>query len=44
MRERILNRINELANNPTCEKELKGKLGGLCRARVGDYRIIYLIS
>ncbi|WP_054843114.1 type II toxin-antitoxin system RelE/ParE family toxin [Vulcanisaeta souniana] len=45
MRDGILNRINELASNPVCEKGLKGRLqGGLCRARVGDYRIIYSID
>ncbi|WP_054842095.1 type II toxin-antitoxin system RelE/ParE family toxin [Vulcanisaeta distributa] len=45
VRDRILERINELANSPICEKELKGTLrGGLCRARVGDYRIIYQIN
>nr|WP_148678213.1 type II toxin-antitoxin system RelE/ParE family toxin [Vulcanisaeta distributa] len=44
MRDGILNRINELASNPVCEKGLKGRLQGLCRARVGDYRIIYSID
>ncbi|WP_367834266.1 type II toxin-antitoxin system RelE/ParE family toxin [Vulcanisaeta sp. JCM 16159] len=33
----------KLASNPICEKELKGTLRGLCRARVSDYRIVYKI-
>ena len=40
-RRRIEERLNELSRNPVCHKRLKPPLQGLCRDRVGDYRIIY---
>jgi len=40
---KILMRINELSHNPICEKRLKGKLKKFCRARIGGYRIIYML-
>ncbi|GAB6943599.1 type II toxin-antitoxin system RelE family toxin [Vulcanisaeta sp. JCM 14467] len=44
VRNRILARINELIINPICEKRLKGRLERLCRMRIGDYRVVYLID
>ena len=44
VRSRILIRINELSVNPVCEKRLKGRLERLCRMRIGDYRVVYLID
>ena len=42
--ERVKKKIEELAKNPICERRLKGKLEGLCRLRVGKYRVIYLLK
>jgi mRNA-degrading endonuclease RelE of RelBE toxin-antitoxin system len=39
--ERIKKRMERLAENPICEKKLKGRLKGYCRSRIGEYRIIY---
>ena len=44
IRNRILARINELTINPICEKRLKGRLERLCRMRIGDYRVVYLVD
>jgi mRNA-degrading endonuclease RelE of RelBE toxin-antitoxin system len=39
--ERIKRRMERLAENPICEKKLKGRLKGYCRARIGEDRIVY---
>lgn len=41
---RVEERLRELSENPICEKRLKGRLEGLCRARVGSYRIVYAVK
>jgi len=33
--------MERLAENPICEKKLKGRLKGYCRSHIGEYRIIY---
>jgi mRNA-degrading endonuclease RelE of RelBE toxin-antitoxin system len=38
---RIQERLLEIAQNPSCDETLRGKLSNLCKTRVGDYRIIY---
>ncbi|WP_243676336.1 type II toxin-antitoxin system RelE/ParE family toxin [Vulcanisaeta distributa] len=41
---RLMTRLSELSTNPICEKPpLKGRLKGICRMRMGDYRIFYII-
>ncbi|MHC1600943.1 MAG: type II toxin-antitoxin system RelE family toxin [Candidatus Nezhaarchaeales archaeon] len=42
--ERIDERLRELSENPICEERLKGALRGLCKTRVGDYRIVYQLK
>jgi len=41
---KIRKRLEELSVNPVCEKQLKGRLSGVCRARVGSYRIVYVVA
>lgn len=41
---RIRERLSQLALSPSCERRLRGRLEGLCRARVGAYRIAYYLS
>jgi mRNA-degrading endonuclease RelE of RelBE toxin-antitoxin system len=41
MSKRIQERLLEIAQNPSCDEKLRGKLSNLCKTRVGDYRIIY---
>jgi len=41
---RIGERLEELSENPVCEKRLKGRLEYLCRTRVGRYRIVYIVK
>jgi len=41
---KIEERSKELSENPICERKLKGRLEGLCRTRVGSYRIIYMVK
>jgi len=36
-------RINELSHNPICEKKIEGKTEEILRARIGGYRIIYML-
>ena len=43
-RERIVNAIDRLKENPYLGTTLKGNLTGLRRLRVGDYRIVYEIQ
>ncbi len=43
-RQRVINAIDALAENPQRGSVLKGELRGLYRLRVGDYRIIYEIQ
>jgi len=42
--ERIKEGMERLVENPICEKKLKGRLKGYCRARIGEYRIIYRLQ
>jgi addiction module RelE/StbE family toxin len=42
--ERIKKRMERLAENPICEKKLKGRLKGYCRSHIGEYRIIYRLQ
>ncbi len=43
-RERIIDAIDLLIDNPHCGKQLKGGLSGLRRIRVGSYRVVYEIN
>lgn len=43
-RRRLFAAINRLAENPAAGTPLKGKLSGLYRSRVGDWRVIYEIT
>jgi mRNA-degrading endonuclease RelE of RelBE toxin-antitoxin system len=40
---RIHKRLEELAQEPSCEERLKGKLKNLCKMRIGNYRVIYYL-
>jgi len=40
-RERIIQRIDQLAENPGAGSVLKGELSGLRRIRIGTYRVVY---
>ena len=40
-RERIVQAIDRLGDNPLAGSPLKGDLRGLRRVRVGDYRVVY---
>ncbi|MDA3950966.1 MAG: type II toxin-antitoxin system RelE/ParE family toxin [Spirochaeta sp.] len=42
-RQRIITRIDELAENPAAGSVLKGEFSGLRRVRVGAYRVVYEI-
>ena len=42
-RERIIQRIDQLAEHPGAGSVLKGELSGLRRIRVGSYRVVYEI-
>lgn len=42
-RERIIERIDQLRDNPGAGSVLKGELSGLRRIRVGTYRVVYEI-
>jgi mRNA interferase RelE/StbE len=46
VRRRLWNRIEPLAENPrpASSRRLTGSLRGLCRLRVGDYRVAYTID
>ena len=41
VRERLIDAIDGLSNQPLAGSVLKGGLRGLRRLRVGDYRIVY---
>jgi mRNA interferase RelE/StbE len=43
-RQRLIEAIDQLAENPHVGKLLKGEFSGLRRIRVGDYRLIYEIN
>ena len=43
-RQRLIDAIDQLAENPHVGKLLKGEFSGLRRVRVGDYRLIYEIN
>lgn len=43
-RQRLFTAINRLAENPAAGTPLKGKLWGLYRLRVADWRVIYEIT
>jgi mRNA interferase RelE/StbE len=38
---RIISAVDELADNPFVNKVLKGRMTGLRRLRVGDFRVVY---
>lgn len=40
-RERIIQRIDQLAENPGAGSVLKGEFSGLRRIRIGTYRVVY---
>ena len=40
-RQRLIEAIDRLADNPAAGSVLKGELSGLRRVRVGDHRIVY---
>lgn len=42
-RQRIIDRIDQLSDNPSAGSVLKGEFSGLRRIRVGTYRIVYEI-
>lgn len=42
-RQRIIDRIDLLRDNPGAGSVLKGELSGLRRVRVGTYRVVYEI-
>jgi len=44
VRDRIVEKLKEISENPRVGKPLRGRLRGLYSARVGDYRIIYQVS
>jgi len=44
VKERILEALEKVAENPYTGTKLRGKLEGLWRWRIGKYRIIYLID
>jgi mRNA interferase RelE/StbE len=44
IRERVLNKVKELKENPHLGKSLVGNLSGLWRLRIGDYRATYRIE
>lgn len=43
-RTRIVASIDRLAENPFLGNVLKGHMRGLCRLRVGDYRVLYEVT
>lgn len=43
-RENALRVIGEIQNDPHSFKQLTGSLRGLCSARFGDYRIVYVVE
>ena len=43
LRERIINKLEELKQNPEIGKPLTGNLSGLWSLRIGDYRAIYQV-
>ena len=43
-RKRLIEAIDNLADNPHVGKLLKGDLSGLRRIRIGSYRVIYEIN
>lgn len=43
-RQRLIEAIDQLAENPHIGKRLKGEFAGLHRVRVGTYRIIYEVN
>ena len=44
VKERILEALGKAAETPYAGTKLRGKLEGLCRWRIGKYRVIYLID
>ncbi len=42
-RNRIIDKLKDLANNPELGKPLTGKLAKLWSLRIGDYRVLYQI-
>lgn len=43
-RQRLIEAIDRLADNPAAGSVLKGELSGLRRVRVGSYRIVYEVQ
>jgi len=43
-RQRLIEAIDRLAENPAAGSVLKGELSGLRRVRVGSYRIVYEVQ
>lgn len=43
VRDRVVEKLREISDNPRVGKPLKGRLKGLYSARAGDYRVIYQI-
>ena len=43
-RQRIVEAIDRLAENPFSGNSLKGELRGLRRIRAGDYRVVYEVQ
>lgn len=43
-RQRLIEAIDQLMDNPHVGKLLKGEFSGLRRIRAGDYRVIYEIN
>ncbi len=41
---RLIVAIDKLKTNPTAGSVLKGEFTGLCRIRIGDYRIVYEVQ
>jgi len=44
IRERIVEKVDELRDSPFVGEPLSGDLKGLRRITIGDYRIIYLVD
>ena len=43
VRDRVVEKLREISDDPRIGKPLRGKLRGLHSARVGDYRIVYQV-
>ena len=40
---KVIDRLEkEIKKDPDAGEQLKGKFAGLCRLRVGDYRVVYI--